>query len=130
MGGDDSYLTMIVGRDSLKLGGSAQSMRNGDPSDILRTPKFKYAMQVAPPTEDKEAAMSATFEFVNNYEENKFAFKVNGIWQWYSTKGGAAPTNEDLTLYVLPYGERQTSKLTISKWMDRILDRRTIEHTG
>jgi len=105
--GDDSFLPLAVGRDFDNLMPKEIAMKNGDASQFLPASFFDNA--ILPPTEDKEAAMSVTLEFVNNLEENTLSFKVNGIE--HEVSGGAAPTSEDLTLYLLPIGEGQIMQI-------------------
>merc|ERR1719410_670199 len=89
--GDDSFLPLAVGRDDFdNLMPKEIAMKNGDASQFLPASFFDNA--ILPPTEDKEAAMSVTLEFVNNYKENTLSFKVNGIE--HEVSGGAAPTSE------------------------------------
>merc|ERR1711933_375054 len=105
--GDDSFLPLAVGRDDFdNLMPREIAMMNGDVSHL---PASFFDSTILPPTEDKEAAMSVTLEFVNNYKENTLSFKVNGIE--HEVSGGAAPTREDLTLYLLPIGEGQIMQI-------------------
>merc|ERR1712157_18535 len=62
------------------------------------------------PSGNMEEPMSVSLEFVNNYEERTMLLTLNGIE--LEVSGGAAPINEDLTLYFLPVGQGEIMQIT------------------
>merc|ERR1712048_391966 len=107
--GDDLYMPLPLGLFQKFGMPSGIPLVSGDVSQLLKS--FVDGVDdTIVPSGDMEEPMSVQVEFVNNYEDNTMSLKLNGIE--LEVSGGAAPTNEDLTLYLFPVGQGEIMQIT------------------
>jgi len=108
--GDDLFLPLMTGADF-----NAPSEIPLISGDVSHLPPSFFDVEgiddaIAPKSNEDMEPMSVTLEFVNNHSDNTLSFKFNGVEREVSN--GAAPTNEDLTLYLLPSREGEIMQIT------------------